>query len=79
LARHGELLESLAALKEEFKAVDTLDLVHGKDAVRILEHAIGKFGIREDEGCRMLWCSFEREFALASKNLSSLLKFLRSA
>ena len=52
------------------------DLIHGKDAVRLLEKVLRQLRVREDEARRLLLCSFEREWADQHPNLMRVVTFL---
>jgi hypothetical protein len=54
------------------------DLVHGKDAMRLAEVMLKKEGVRPEEGRRMLWSAFERQWAAAYSGLTRVVEFLES-
>lgn len=73
------LLNRLDQLEAHYASTPDAELIHGKDATCIIEVALSKWGIRKDEGQRLLWCSFEGRLVDAESTLGSVLAFLSSS
>jgi hypothetical protein len=55
------------------------ELVHGKDAIVILESVLKPFGVASEDAARILWASFEPRFVERESALQEVLIFLNMA
>lgn len=76
LARLGELSARLLEVDRAYASVSDTELIHGKDAMCVVEVILSGCGAAEEEGSRLLWASFESVFVEPSSNLSAACQFL---
>jgi hypothetical protein len=72
------LRSRLTQLEAQYADTADTELIHGKDATCIIEAALLKCGVREEEGRRLLWCSFEARLVEPGSTLASVLAFVRA-
>jgi hypothetical protein len=76
LARTGEINDLARQIKNDYSVFPDGDLIHGKDALCLLEIAVAELGVRQDEGARLLWTSFEAAFIEQGSTLDAVVRFL---
>ena len=76
LSEREGIIARAQAVRETY--TDAADLIHGKDAMHLLDVLLKDFGARRDEVRKMLWCSFDRASANAYPNLLRVVSFLTS-
>lgn len=76
LSERERITARAQAIRERYG--DAADLIHGKDAMRLLDVLLKEFGAKSDEARKMLWCSFERTSANVYPNLLRVVSFLTS-
>ena len=79
LKQFKSLHERFVELECCYENTPDIELIHGKAAICIIDAALAKFGIRDEEGGRLLWCSFEARFVEVGSSLESVLAFIRTA
>lgn len=77
LARLGDISSRLAEVERVFTSVPDSELIHGKDAMCILEVVLSECGAAEEEGTRLLWTSFEPVLVEPGSTLATVCGFLR--
>ncbi len=76
LSRLDEFRGRLEDLERAFAATPDEELIHGKDAVCIVEAVLSSCGVQPDEGTRLLWTSFETQFVVEGSTLEAVSAFL---
>jgi uncharacterized protein DUF4435 len=78
LTKLESLLDSARDLIDDLRAVETLDVVHGKDAVAICARAFVSVGERVSAEAAevILRCSFERAMVVEYPNLAEVVAYL---
>lgn len=83
LQNSGLSLKELPTVEQQIRATGALypgtadlELIHGKDAFRLIDEAFRALGLAKDVGGRLMWCSFERDFAKNHQNLMKVIQFL---
>jgi hypothetical protein len=78
LARFEEIRVRLQTISNRFALCPDKDMVHGKDAMQVLDVALRKRGINQGESERLLWTSFEAAFVEEGSTLETVASFIRS-
>jgi hypothetical protein len=78
LTRQAAFMARVSEVRSAYKNAIG-DLIHGKDAMRLLDAMLKRFSVRPDDARRLLWCSFDRTTISRHPNLSRVLAFLTSA
>lgn len=76
LARIPSVLRALDDLDEELRDVPHSEIIHGKDALLVIDKLLSRFGVKPNESSRMLWTSFEASFVISGSNLDVMKRFL---
>ena len=79
LTRLNEIKAALVDLHIEEEHTADAQIIHGKDALCIVERFLQKSGVREGEAERLLWSSFERSNAYTFPNLNQVVSYLRGS
>ena len=76
LARLSEIKIRLRELEERFSSVADNELIHGKDAICIIERILAKFRIKRKEVEGLLWTSYEASLVERGSSLATVPRFL---
>lgn len=79
VGRWHEISAAVVAATEELKLLAAGDVVHGKDAVRLLAEILLRYGVARQDAERLLFMSFERHMADSHANLVAVLDYLQAA
>lgn len=71
-----EMVNRHQEVAEEYSHLDDAEIVHGKDAVTVLERYLRTQGLRSEEVGRLLRCSYERQWLDGSPSLKQAYQFL---
>jgi hypothetical protein len=71
------LIERVHNLHESLTSISDYELLHGKDAIRLLEKILSNYGIPKSDAIRILRASFERVFINDYPALSSVNQYLK--
>jgi hypothetical protein len=77
LTRLAETKVRLRELEAAFAPIPDSEIIHGKDATCVVEAVLSRFGVRAEEGARLLWTSFEFGFVENASALDAVTRFLR--
>lgn len=77
LARLGGLKDRLAEVEPIYASIPDSEIIHGKDAMCILEVALSRFEIDPRDVPRLMWTSFEASFVVGGSTLDTVAGFLR--
>jgi hypothetical protein len=79
LARFDEIRGRLGEVEAEYASSPDSEVIHGKDAICILESALACFRLKPEDGARLLWTSFEAAFVEEGSTLDMVTRFLRES
>ncbi len=72
-----QLRERLSELAVRFASAPDSEVIHGKDALCIIEVALSKFGVAQGEAARLVCTSFEAHFIERGSTLEAVVRYLR--
>ena len=70
------MMDRYQEVAQEYSDLDIMELVHGKDALRVFEKRLRSQGLRSEEGQRLLWCSYEKGWINGFVTLERAYNFL---
>jgi hypothetical protein len=76
LTRIDSLIERLDEVAVEFQDIEDNQIVHGKDAMTIIEKLLSQLGMKQGDGPKLLWSSFDRTSVSMFPNLLQVCQFL---
>jgi hypothetical protein len=79
LTHLAETKARLGEVELAYSSAADSEIIHGKDAASIVEAVLSRFGLRAEEGRRLLWTSFELAFVENGSTLDAVARFLREA
>ena len=77
LLRLDKIKERLKQLEGAYASTPDSQMIHGKDALCLVEAALSSCGVGSEEGTRLLWTSFERSFVENGSTLQAVADYLR--
>lgn len=77
LSERDRLVASVERKLEAIESIPDLELVHGKDAIHLLENILFANGVARDDAFRILATSFERTYTSEHPNLMKVVDFLQ--
>lgn len=76
LRKLSSIEAAYSLIKVEFKEVDDLRIIHGKDFLGISEAYVCKLGLEANQFARMLWSAFDESIRERAPNLHKVLRFI---
>jgi hypothetical protein len=77
LAEMERIKERLGQVEKKYWTTPDSEIVHGKDAICIIEVTLATCEVRSGDACRLLWTSFESAFIEAGSTLETITVFLK--
>jgi hypothetical protein len=76
IKRRDGIMQRFEQLKEEYSSMPDSELIHGKDALRLYEIAVEKYG-GDSKAANALWVTFERAWVGEYPALGKVCEFLK--
>jgi hypothetical protein len=79
LSRFNEIQARLEEIRAKFSSIVDEQLIHGKDAMTLLDHALAPFEVRPEEGGRIAWTALEAAQVAKFSEFGKVLEYLSGA